>query len=131
MMFQRYRLPSRHEVTAKTLIGSLRRLEYVLRSLTYNINACDTDYLVDTILNPVLFPLDHLTASLGPFLVAMVVLLLGSVIVVCYVLGIEWYLRHELHFILSFAFVLGHFLQMSAWWHFYKVCRHSTCHIHK
>ncbi|XP_022659582.1 probable palmitoyltransferase ZDHHC16 isoform X3 [Varroa destructor] len=112
-------LPS--SFAARTPFDAFFRARYTLQTLTHNVDAVGNfDYLIDTLLNPILVPLDHLTASLGPYLVALVVLLLGSVIVICYILGIEWYLRHELQNTLGFALILGHFLQFTAWYHFYK-----------
>ncbi|XP_018494101.1 palmitoyltransferase ZDHHC16-like [Galendromus occidentalis] len=96
-----------------------RLVRYTIISLVYNVQV-DSNYIVDTLLNPVIFPLDNLTASLGPYLVALVVVLLSSVILISYVLGIEWYLRKELHKTLALAFVIGHYLQVCVWTHFYK-----------
>lgn len=85
----------------------------------YNEN-CDLYYLLDTIFNPIFYTLDNTTSSLGPILVLLVFLLILSVIIVCYIFGIEWYLRYNKTYILTFAFVLGHYLQLITWYHFYK-----------
>ncbi|OQR70805.1 zinc finger protein-like [Tropilaelaps mercedesae] len=120
-MLQQHSSKTADDLRAGGYVGVYRRAHYALRTLTYNEHALgNLDYALDTLLNPILFPLDHVTASLGPYLVGMVVVLLGSVIVVCYVLGIEWYIRQELHCTLALAFVLGHFLQFTTWWHLYQ-----------
>lgn len=104
-----------------------RLAKYTVVSLVYNAQV-DFNYAVDTVFNPVFFTLDNLTACLGPYLVALVFLLLSSVIGICYVLGIEWYLRQKLHKTLAVAFVIGHYLQFCVWLHFYKGVVESPGH---
>ncbi|KFM74080.1 putative palmitoyltransferase ZDHHC16, partial [Stegodyphus mimosarum] len=97
------------------LVYSISKLTF--RSLFYNEFA-DRYYVGDTLMEPMLWFVDHFTKILGPVCVTGVILLSSSIITIAYTIGLPFYMKQNIC-ILVLALIIGHWLLINVVFYYY------------
>lgn len=100
-------------------IPRLKKLKLWFLTLFYHYSF-NYDYVVDTLLEPLFWIVDHLSQSLGKLFVSSVVILVSSIVVIAHVLGIPFWTAKspELTGVLA---IIGYWNLTNLVFNFYKV----------
>lgn len=101
-------------------------IKLTIRSFFYNEFA-DMYYVGDTLMEPMFWFVDHFTKVLGPICVVGVILLMTSIIVIAYAIGLPfWY--HQGWLPLIPLLIIGHWLLINVIFHYYMAYVTSPGH---
>ena len=93
------------------------KLKTVLYSLMFNVHA-NSGYIADTLMEPLFWFVDRFTKILGPFFVAIVILLISLYVSIAYLIGLPfWWNRNKT--ILTIALLLGNYILVNVIFHYY------------
>ena len=92
-------------------------------SLIYNIHVRE-DYIMDTLLEPFIWLVDHYVQVLGPVFVVMIVILMAVFVYIAYLIGLPFYWQHSI-FITSVALIVGHYLLFNVIFHYFMAYKTS------
>lgn len=117
---RRKRLPYKPiPVSISKNIPRLKKLKLWFLTLFYHYSL-NYDYVVDTLLEPLFWIVDHLSQSLGKLFVSAVVFLVSSIVVIAHVLGIPFWTAKSPALTCLLA-VVGYWNLINLVFNFYKV----------
>lgn len=118
MMKRRKRGPATCPSSSKK-ISPFKKLKLWFLTLFYH-HSFGYDYVVDTLLEPLFWIVDHLSQGLGRMFVTAVVILVSSIVVIAHVLGIPFWAAKSPALTALLA-VLGYWVLVNLAFNFYKV----------